>query len=265
MNPPDCQVHFCAQRSPEWFELRRGYLTATDFGPWLIEKPEVRLTIKEIQAELDRLGIAYPSKGLKDEYVALLPDITPYLSYTKTRNKAWESALGKVLAGIAGLWEAPTRETEAMRRGTELEPDAVAAFEAWSGHQVTQVGFCASKFGRFGCSPDGLINTGDSVKGLESKVPEPSTHIVRRRAAVLPYEHLYQVHGCMAVTGCTSWFYQNWNPGLASLRIEVQRDAFTDDLFAGLKAFSADVDRALAEESAAWESEFQSQPELSAA
>ncbi len=37
MNFPDCSLHHCEQRTPEWFSLRRGILTASDFGPWLLK------------------------------------------------------------------------------------------------------------------------------------------------------------------------------------------------------------------------------------
>lgn len=35
MSYPDCTLIDCDQRSPEWFEARRGYLTASNSGAWL--------------------------------------------------------------------------------------------------------------------------------------------------------------------------------------------------------------------------------------
>ena len=215
---PDCEIHHCPQHlddgtaNPEWLDLRKGVLTSSEFGMWLV-------------------------KG------------TP-----KTARKAKESAVCRIIAQKAELWEPPDYQDATMKRGTELEPLAVASFESNTGKQVEAVGFCKSLHGHFGCSPDGLI-VGENV-GLEGKVPLPSTHIKYRRAGELPEEYKLQVHGSMAVTGASHWWFQSWNPQVANLRILVERDSFTEELFAGLKAFSRDVDVALAEEKIAWEKEF---------
>jgi hypothetical protein len=136
-----------------------------------------------------------------------------------------------------------------MARGTALEPQAIASFEAWHGETVIPVGFCKSTKGLFGCSPDGLLESG---AGVESKVPLPATHIAYRRAGVLPEEYFFQVHGSMAVTGATRWYFQSWNPDLAPLRILVERTEFTDELRTALKMFSADLQKAMDDEIAAW-------------
>jgi predicted phage-related endonuclease len=208
---PDCEMHRVEQRTPEWFELRRGCLTASEFGPWLLKSD-------------------------------------------KTSAKARESAICRILAGIAECWEPKVFETDAMRRGTEMEPEAIAAFEKWSGKKVEDVGFCRSIHGMFGCSPDGLI-VGESC-GIEGKVPIPASHIAYRRAGVIPEQYIYQVHGSMAVTGAKAWYFQSWNPGLASLRILVERDDFTYQLKAALVEFSAQVEEAYEEEGRAWADEY---------
>lgn len=250
----DCIIHDCEQRSPEWHELRKGVLTASNFGAWLLEKLEVRLTIDEIKRVLEKHGIAFPKTGKKEDYVALLPDVKPFLGYTATTRKARETAICQLLAEVAGCWEPPSFENAAMARGTMLEPQAVKAFAQWSGLDVIPAGFCRSIHGLFGCSPDGLVGP-DS--GLECKVPAPATHIAYRRAGVLPEEYALQVHGCMAVTGASSWWFQSWNPGLPALRIRVERTAFTDELRDALIAFSAELEAAMEMESAAWAAEFE--------
>jgi hypothetical protein len=52
----------------------------------------------------------------------------------------------------------------------------------------------------------------------------------------------------MAVTGAEAWWFQSWSPGLASLRILVERDAFTDSLRDALIEFSYQFEGALDEE-----------------
>jgi len=177
-------------------------------------------------------------------------NFAPWLLNTgKVAEDAREKAICKLIAERANLESAPTFENWAMQRGTELEPQAVAAFVGETGIAIDDVGLCISKHGLFGCSPDGLV-AGESV-GFEGKVPVPETHIRYRRAGELPNEYLYQVHGSMAVTGATHWWFQSWCPGLASLRILVDRNEFTEKLKAALIAFSAQYEQAWLEEVAA--------------
>jgi hypothetical protein len=204
---PDCHILHMAQRSDAWFAARKGVLTASNFGPWL-------------------------------------------LNSGKVAEQARERAICKLIAERANCESAPSFENWAMQRGTELEPQAVAAFEGETGIKVADCGFCLSKFGRFGCSPDGLI-IGQSI-GFEGKVPVPETHIRYRRAGELPEDYRFQIHGSLAVTGATGgWWFQSWNPGLAPLRILVERDEFTEKLKAALISFSSQYEEAWEQEIAA--------------
>jgi predicted phage-related endonuclease len=199
----DCIIETMPQRSDEWFAARKGILTASNFGPWLLATGKV-------------------AEGAK------------------------EKAICKLIAERANCDLGPNFENWAMKRGTELEPQAVAAFEGATGIKIQEVGFCKSLHGAFGCSPDGLV-IGESA-GLEGKVPVPDTHIRYRRAGKLPEEYMYQVHGSMAVTGAKSWWFQSFCPGLAPLRIVIERDEFTEKLKAALVAFSREFEQAWLDE-----------------
>lgn len=202
----DCTIFHMPQRSDEWFAVRRGVLTASNFAPWL-------------------------------------------LNTGKVADAAREKAICNLVAERAGCESEPNYENWAMKRGTELEPAAVAAFEQGTGLKVREVGFCKSIHGAFGCSPDGLI-VGKNA-GFEGKVPVPGSHIGYRREGKLPDKYLHQVHGCMAVTGADHWHFQSWNPGLAPFRIRVERDDFTEKLLGALKEFSRQFESAWLEEVAA--------------
>lgn len=212
MKYPACEIHRMPQRTPEWFAIRRGILTASRVGPWLLKSDA-------------------------------------------TSTKAREGAICELIAELAECEEEPERfENWAMKRGTKYEPDAVAAFERSTGKTVTEVGFCRSKHGLFGCSPDGLIEADGS--GIEGKVPIPKSHIAYRRAGVLPSEYLYQVHFSMAVTGAKSWWFQSWNPDLANLRIEIPRDELTEKILNAAIAFSQELEEAFEAERVAYGKEF---------
>lgn len=86
----------------------------------------------------------------------------------------------------------------AMNRGTELEADAVAAYEFQTGNVTEAVGFCLSDCGRYGASPDRLI-AGGGV--LEVKCPLPHTHLMYLCEEGIAMDYWPQIQGQLLVTG----------------------------------------------------------------
>ena len=111
--------------------------------------------------------------------------------------------------------------TEAMQRGTDMEPEAREAFSFITGREVTQHGFIYLNDEKLvGASPDGL--TDDS--GLEIKCCLPSTHVGMLIANKVPSKYIGQVQGSMMVTGRDSWAFCAYCPGFPPLIIDVPRD-----------------------------------------
>jgi putative phage-type endonuclease len=86
----------------------------------------------------------------------------------------------------------PFFENEAMRHGTETEPQARAMYELLSGNEVAEVAFI--EYNEFvGVSPDGLIGN-DGL--LEIKCPNTKTQVERfLKETGLPSDYKWQVHG----------------------------------------------------------------------
>lgn len=83
----------------------------------------------------------------------------------------------------------------AMQRGIELEPAAIAAYEAATGNLVRRTGFLAADGLMAGCSLDGDIDGFKVV--LETKCPKSATHLGYLRAKTMPTEHVPQaLHNC---------------------------------------------------------------------
>lgn len=98
-----------------------------------------------------------------------------------------------------------------MTRGSELEPQARAAYEFATGNSVQQVGGVYLDDSRsIMASPDGLMP--ELRRGLEIKCPKLSTHIRYILDGVMPREYRLQVQGGMLVTGYDSWDFVSYHP-----------------------------------------------------
>lgn len=102
---------------------------------------------------------------------------------------------------VERLTGAPTEMyvNDAMRRGTEKEPDARLAYEFAYGVMVEQVGlFRHPSIVGSHASPDGLVGQDGSV---EIKAPNTATHIDTLLSDSVPDKYVKQIQWQMAATG----------------------------------------------------------------
>lgn len=261
---PDCIVFTMPQRTEPWYKERAGKLTGSAMGTWLAERPECRMTIPEIKAWLDKLGEPYKSSEPRPALLRALAGRIGVLpeSHLKSTIDARNTAINRILAEMSKCevpdeWEVdptgpPPRNPGlwAIWNGIRLEPEAVENFEKHTGLKIRPVGFCRHKSQDAGCSPDGLIENAN--EGFEGKCPLPVTHVRYIRKGTLPDEYKAQVHGSMAVTGATAWWFQSYCPGLPPLIVKVERDEFTEAMEAGLWEFSEHLAEAKSQLAAMW-------------
>lgn len=112
------RVYKFAQRSEEWFRIRRGIPTSSQF----------ERVIQPVKG-----GASTSQDGYIDEL--LCEQISQ--EYSSEPEDSYVS--------------------KSMANGTECEPIARAWYSFDRDAEVTEVGFCLSDCGRIGCSPDGLI------------------------------------------------------------------------------------------------------------
>ena len=106
---------------------------------------------------------------------------------------------------------------------------------------VSEVGFCVSDRGRYGASPDGIIE-GTGV--LELKNPSAHTHVGYLMKGTLPSAYKQQVFGELLVTGCNWADFMSYSPGLPLFILRVERDEeFMAKLEDELIAFSEELDK----------------------
>jgi hypothetical protein len=175
------------QRSPEWFELRRGIPTASRFA-------QVIATGRE--------------------------DGTPKTS--KTRQQLLRVLAGEILSGDVS----ETFRNEATDRGTAMEAEAREHYEQSYFVEVRRVGFIRRQLpsGRWvGCSPDGVIG---ERRALEIKTTRPDLliEVLDKGAAGFPPEHRAQLQGTLWIAGLDEAdlyiFYRN----MRAAKFTVQRD-----------------------------------------
>lgn len=137
-----------------------------------------------------------------------------------------------------------------MRRGIELEPEALGAYEVATGNLVQPTGFLAHTELAMGCSLDGHVGDFDGI--VELKAPRPANHLKYVRAGVLPAEHRYQIVHNLLVSGAPWADFCSYSPDfpepLRLFRVRVERDEKEIASYLLLaRMFLAEVDKELAE------------------
>ena len=202
------------QRSAEWFAERAGKITASQMHTVMLERDR----------EPFKSG---PRKGQQKPPPKALTDYAFQL--------AAERLTGKPRKQI---------KAAALQWGQDVEPAAVAAYQAETGVIVTLCGFCQHPAHDFiGASPDFLV---DADGGGEVKSPESSEVHLETLLVGLPREHIEQIQGGLWVTGRQWWDFVSYHPDFpADLRLYVQRVPRDDTFIAGLEsaclALEADV------------------------
>jgi hypothetical protein len=108
----------------------------------------------------------------------------------------------------------------AMERGTELEDQAVGAYEMLTGRDTQRAGFITSDDGMMGCSPDRLIGTAGD---LELKCPLIHTQIGRALEG-LDQDYVLQLQGRMLIHGREWCELFSYHPLLVIPPLRVYRD-----------------------------------------
>jgi hypothetical protein len=140
---------------------------------------------------------------------------------------------------LAGRAE-PGYQSDAMRRGSELEPEALAYYEREMNCTVERVGFVYLDERRLvGGSPDGM--------GVEIKCPSLDVFRRYQEAEQVPTAHLAQIQGLIWLTGRASWDWEAYYSDDAGVMIDaiihtVERDeGFIECLARAIDAFTVEM------------------------
>lgn len=129
-------------------------------------------------------------------------------------------------------------------RGTEQEPFARLAYEAFTGSVVQEAGFIRHPLLMAGSSPDGLI---EADGGVEIKSVIPTVQLETIEKGGFPSSHRAQIMGNMWNTERDWWDFVSFSPDLPEwLRLyvfRVERDeAYIKELEREIRIFLSELD-----------------------
>lgn len=128
-------------------------------------------------------------------------------------------------------------QNAAMVWGTETEPMARAAYEAETGLLVKGVGFVPHPtLSMAGASPDGLVDTVETLGLVEIKCPNTATHIDTILTETIPAKYITQMQWQMACTGRSWCDFISYDPRVPEkMRLWIKRVERDDKLIEQLE------------------------------
>ena len=126
-------------------------------------------------------------------------------------------------------------QNAAMQWGTDMEPQARAAYAFLADADVTETGFVPHPaIAMFGASPDGLVGDDGLV---EIKCPNTATHLDTLLSEVVPGQYVTQMQVQMACTGRAWCDFVSFDPRLPpELQVWVLRVHRDPDTIAAIEA-----------------------------
>ena len=195
-NPaPALHFHDAEQGSEDWHRIRRGRVTGSTCSPLL----------------------ANPSKGRGGLSVG---------SWTLVYALAAD-----IIRGHDHPVQTDTYQSEAMARGSRLEPVARRAYTLSEFAVVREVGFCEVRGRLAGFSADLMVGRADEplTKGAEIKCLDLKAHLAAIDTKKVKPEHLAQIEWSMFCGGLTSWDVVHFSPELDRDRGGLHVQTFTPD------------------------------------
>lgn len=209
------------QRSPEWYEARRGIVTASAMNTLItVGSPDATaVDCPNCGAEVDGPCLSKSAKeptpiktihGERTEKAKSLPPV--YVPADNDTSRALILALAA--ERITEFSEDAGFETYDMRRGIDSEPHARDLYaEHCTKDSVTEAGFMIRDFDGFsiGYSPDGLV--GDDGL-IEIKAPRQKGHLSTIVSGEVPAQHMAQCQTGLLVTGRKWIDFVSYNGGM---------------------------------------------------
>jgi hypothetical protein len=174
------QVIECEQRSAQWYNARAGKPTASQFHRIMTPK----------------------NRALSASHVDYISEM-----------------IAEKLFGVP-LHDEKLDDVHWIKYGREHEPHAVRQFHLLRGLITKPIGFVLSDCGRYGCSPDRIVN---AFEGVEIKCPAPQT-LVSYWLHGLKENYTVQIQGQMLICGFQRVHFYAYRHDMPAWHKVVERD-----------------------------------------
>ncbi len=237
------------QGTPEWYEIKRGVPSASNFDRILAPGACGKFTC--VSATGETCGTKHTTQEAankcsftltKKRDLAFLPKpAPPELSGGHRRYIA--ELIGELKCGHLPTFftGSGNLRTGPVEEGNRREPEARTWYEETTKLRIQQVGFIQTEDLRFGCSPDALVFDDahpEFFGGLELKNPQPTRHVEYvMDVNELLNEYKHQVHGSLIVSGFDWWDLVSYCPPLPAVKLRVVRDEYTKQLAEAMESF----------------------------
>ena len=153
-------------------------------------------------------------------------DFHNYMGMAKTgklSETAKKELSKKVLENFGYIFDVP--QTFAMQRGIELEPQAREAYSFVYGKDIKEVGFVDLEDMHAGCSPDGVIYTGDEISEIiEIKCPLVETFVSYLDPEFMNPDYYIQCQFNMLITGASVCHFIVYHPDFNLIVRDIAKD-----------------------------------------
>jgi hypothetical protein len=224
-------VHDCEQGTPEWFRVRAGVITASNF---LMIRSKVGLLTEQQKIYVSAVlgGMAEKSAMDLAGYKARPTSATVAKALAGEKIGDWSDAAKNyafrlACERISGEAIAEDKfETFAMRRGKELEESCRLRHESDIGEIVDLAGFITTDDGLFGASADSLV-------GVDGGAEYKAFYAPDKVRPILMYDDwgdvADQVQGCIWISDRKWWDQCLYFPALANIGQDFTRRRVTRD------------------------------------
>lgn len=140
------------------------------------------------------------------------------------KSSSWKALCYKLAAEIERGMPEESFQSEAMKNGLEMEPEARGSFEFITGIKMQEVGLVyQNKSELYCCSPDGISL--DRKTGLEIKCPSAGVHMQYLHENKLPTVYKGQVFSSLWICDeLEQYAFYSYHPDMKPLLIFVDRE-----------------------------------------
>jgi len=200
------------QKSPEWYQIRAGIPTASNFSRIVTPKGDPSKSQQDYVYELAGERIIGTSENGYQSW-----DMLKGLEREDEARAYFEFVTGNEIRQVGFVYKDDSASVGCSPDGLIMHPDLRSGSMSVFENEVKS--------------------------GLEIKCPKLKNHVAQLLTKELPPDKFHQIQGCMWVCGVHSWIFMSYYPNMPPFILEVQRDyKFIGALEYEIERFNEELD-----------------------